>query len=359
MPGQLEGPLDGLPGQPAAAGQEVGLPYETGGGVGVQRVERLFGGEPGGAGRGPRLGFCLDLCFGLGLGRWFGGRGGAETGSGAVDAGAVSGGGAVGAVAGFGAGVGRSFDSGFSFGSGFGAGSGARSLAYSARLRPRGLVRPVSQERTVARVTPTASATCSSLSDFASRSLRRSLGEGSGGAAASSVVLRVMDDPRQRCTGRKVHKRILSDTMAVRALRDISACRWEHGRRDPNDRTQPDVAARTDPDPHSGLRPAAGAVAAGLGLGSLAVLVTVLWISSPYPDSGPGGALRTAAGIWLLAHGAELLRPDTLSGVPAPVGVVPLLLVAGPVWLAHRAARDAAEPDEAGRRPSQAGCSAR
>ncbi|ALC27962.1 DUF6350 family protein [Streptomyces sp. CFMR 7] len=98
-----------------------------------------------------------------------------------------------------------------------------------------------------------------------------------------------------------------------------------------------------------------GAVAAGLGLGSLAVLVTVLWISSPYPDSGPGGALRTAAGIWLLAHGAELLRPDTLSGVPAPVGVVPLFLVAGPVWLAHRAARDAAEPDETGRRPSQAG----
>ncbi|MCR8941895.1 DUF6350 family protein [Streptomyces sp. OUCMDZ-4982] len=98
-----------------------------------------------------------------------------------------------------------------------------------------------------------------------------------------------------------------------------------------------------------------GAVAAGLGLGSLAVLVTVLWISSPYPDSGPGGALRTAAGIWLLAHGAELLRPDTLSGVPAPVGVVPLLLVAGPVWLAHRAARDAAEQDEAGHRPSQAG----
>lgn len=98
-----------------------------------------------------------------------------------------------------------------------------------------------------------------------------------------------------------------------------------------------------------------GAVAAGLGLASLAVLVTVLWISSPYPDSGPGGALRTAAGIWLLAHGAELLRPDTLSGVPAPVGVVPLLLVAGPVWLAHRAARDAAEPDEGERRPSQAG----
>lgn len=98
-----------------------------------------------------------------------------------------------------------------------------------------------------------------------------------------------------------------------------------------------------------------GGVAAGLGLGSLAVLVTVLWISSPYPDSGPGGALRTAAAVWLLAHGAELVRPDTLSGVPAPVGVVPLLLVAGPVWLVHRAARDAAEPEEGRPRPSQTG----
>ncbi|MFJ8844029.1 DUF6350 family protein [Streptomyces cyaneofuscatus] len=98
-----------------------------------------------------------------------------------------------------------------------------------------------------------------------------------------------------------------------------------------------------------------GVAAAGLGLGSLAVLVTVLWISSPFPDSGPGGALRAAAAVWLLAHGAELVRPDTLSGVPAPVGVVPLLLVAGPVWLAHRAARDAAELEEGRPRPSQAG----
>ncbi|MFJ9891004.1 DUF6350 family protein [Streptomyces sp. NPDC091287] len=98
-----------------------------------------------------------------------------------------------------------------------------------------------------------------------------------------------------------------------------------------------------------------GAVAAGLGLGSLTVLVMVLWISSPYPDSGPGGALRAAAGVWLLAHGAGLVRPDTLSGVPAPVSVVPLLLVVGPVWLAHRAARDAAEPEEGRPRPSQVG----
>ncbi|MET9516009.1 DUF6350 family protein [Streptomyces sp. NPDC002994] len=86
-----------------------------------------------------------------------------------------------------------------------------------------------------------------------------------------------------------------------------------------------------------------GVIAAGLGLGSLAVLVLGLWISSPYPDNGPGGALRVAAGLWLLAHGAELVRYDTLSGVPAPVGLTPMLLMALPVWLAHRAARDAVE----------------
>ncbi|MBT2493797.1 hypothetical protein J7E96_35950, partial [Streptomyces sp. ISL-96] len=88
-----------------------------------------------------------------------------------------------------------------------------------------------------------------------------------------------------------------------------------------------------------------GVIAAGLGLGSLAVLVLGLWISSPYPDNGPGGALRAAAGLWLLAHGAELVRYDTLSGVPAPVGLTPMLLMALPVWLAHRAARDAVEGD--------------
>ncbi|MFF4456070.1 DUF6350 family protein [Streptomyces goshikiensis] len=82
-----------------------------------------------------------------------------------------------------------------------------------------------------------------------------------------------------------------------------------------------------------------GAMAAGLGLGFLAVLVIVLWISSPYPDSGPGGALHLAAGLWLLAHGTDLIRYETLSGVPAPVGMTPLLLVALPVLLMRRAAR--------------------
>ncbi|QNE75478.1 hypothetical protein F0344_13370 [Streptomyces finlayi] len=98
-----------------------------------------------------------------------------------------------------------------------------------------------------------------------------------------------------------------------------------------------------------------GVIAAGLGLGSLAVLVMVLWISSPHPDSGPGGALRVAAGLWLLAHGAELIRADTLSGIPAPVATVPLLLIVGPVWLTHRAARDALEPEEGRPVPSAGG----
>ncbi|MFD5080885.1 DUF6350 family protein [Streptomyces sp. NPDC058371] len=86
-----------------------------------------------------------------------------------------------------------------------------------------------------------------------------------------------------------------------------------------------------------------GAVAAGLGLASFAVLVMVLWVSSPYPDSGPEGALHMAASLWLLAHGVELVRTETLSGVPAPVGLTPLLLVALPVWLLYRAARDAVD----------------
>ncbi|MEH0445919.1 MULTISPECIES: cell division protein PerM [unclassified Streptomyces] len=92
---------------------------------------------------------------------------------------------------------------------------------------------------------------------------------------------------------------------------------------------------------------AGGVLAAGLGLGSFAALVMVLWISSPYPDSGPSGALHVAAALWLLAHGAELVRVDTLAGAPAPVGVTPLLLLALPVWLVRRAARDAVDAGDA------------
>lgn len=95
-----------------------------------------------------------------------------------------------------------------------------------------------------------------------------------------------------------------------------------------------------------------GATAAGLGLGLIAVLVTLMWISSPFPDSSPADALHVAAALWLLGHGTELVRADTLSGAPAPMGVVPLLLVALPLWLAHRAARDALEPVPGRPRPS-------
>ncbi|WP_240957242.1 DUF6350 family protein, partial [Streptomyces chilikensis] len=87
----------------------------------------------------------------------------------------------------------------------------------------------------------------------------------------------------------------------------------------------------------------AGAAAAGAGLVLLAVPVLVLWMSAPYPDGGPGGALRTTAALWLLAHGVELTRTETLSGVPAPMGVTPLLLTALPALLLHRAGRSAAE----------------
>lgn len=100
---------------------------------------------------------------------------------------------------------------------------------------------------------------------------------------------------------------------------------------------------------------ARGLIAAGLGLGVLAVLMIAAWISSPYPDSGPGGTLHIAAALWLLAHGTELVRTDTLSGAPAPVGLVPLLLGALPVWLVYRTARDALDPGDTRPRPSVRG----
>ncbi|MGP3966906.1 cell division protein PerM [Streptomyces sp. 6N223] len=84
-----------------------------------------------------------------------------------------------------------------------------------------------------------------------------------------------------------------------------------------------------------------GLLAAGLSFCALAGLVLALWTVSPYPDDGADAALRVAADLWLLAHGTDLLRADTLSGVPAPVGPTPLLLTPLPAWLLHRAARHA------------------
>ncbi|MGW9041675.1 cell division protein PerM [Streptomyces lydicus] len=82
-----------------------------------------------------------------------------------------------------------------------------------------------------------------------------------------------------------------------------------------------------------------GVTAAGLGLGALTVAVLLLWVASPYPDSGPSRALHLAADLWLMAHGGDLVRTVTPSGTPAPVAVTPLLLAVLPVWLLHRAAR--------------------
>lgn len=80
----------------------------------------------------------------------------------------------------------------------------------------------------------------------------------------------------------------------------------------------------------------AGVAAAGLALAALAAVVLLLWVVSPYPDSGPDGALHIASGLWLLAQGADLVREGTLSSVAVPIGVTPLLLTALPAWLLHR-----------------------
>ncbi|GAA2414173.1 DUF6350 family protein [Streptomyces glaucosporus] len=97
-----------------------------------------------------------------------------------------------------------------------------------------------------------------------------------------------------------------------------------------------------------------GSTAAGLGLAGITVVVLLLWITSPYPDGGPGGALHTAAGLWLMAHGAPLIRTETLGGAPAPVGLVPLLLCALPLWLLHRTVRGAVSGGADGERPWRA-----
>ncbi|MET9219327.1 DUF6350 family protein [Streptomyces sp. NPDC003300] len=100
---------------------------------------------------------------------------------------------------------------------------------------------------------------------------------------------------------------------------------------------------------------AGGAVAAGLGLGVLGAVVLLLWIASPFPDSGLGGALHVGAALWLLAQGADLVRTETLSGAAAPIGVTPLLLTALPGWLLFRAAASAvrtAAGGEDGPRPA-------
>ncbi|WP_095756962.1 DUF6350 family protein [Streptomyces xinghaiensis] len=96
----------------------------------------------------------------------------------------------------------------------------------------------------------------------------------------------------------------------------------------------------------AGAGVAGGAVAAGLGVGVPAVVVLAHWIVSADTGTGPEGALRTAAALWLLGHGVELLRATGADGGTAPVGLPPLLVGLLPVWLLFRSARRATEEAE-------------
>ncbi|MCP9209069.1 cell division protein PerM [Streptomyces sp. NEAU-Y11] len=89
-----------------------------------------------------------------------------------------------------------------------------------------------------------------------------------------------------------------------------------------------------------------GVVAAGLGLGAFSVAVLLLWITSPSPASSPDGALHVAADLWLLGHGADLVRTETLSGHSMPIGLLPLLIGLVPCWMLYRAAQHAVYQQE-------------
>ncbi|WP_051837851.1 DUF6350 family protein [Streptomyces sp. NRRL WC-3742] len=65
-----------------------------------------------------------------------------------------------------------------------------------------------------------------------------------------------------------------------------------------------------------------GVRAALVGLAVVGVPVLGLWVITPYADDGAAGATRLAAALWLLGHGAPVLR----GGAQAPLSVTPLLL---------------------------------
>ncbi|MFB6894034.1 DUF6350 family protein [Kitasatospora sp. NPDC056327] len=76
-----------------------------------------------------------------------------------------------------------------------------------------------------------------------------------------------------------------------------------------------------------GSRPVLSALLTGvrtalLGLCAVGVPVLGLWVVTPYADDGAAGAVRLAAALWLLAHGAPVLR----GAAEAPLTVTPLLL---------------------------------
>ncbi|MEV6973014.1 DUF6350 family protein [Kitasatospora sp. NPDC093806] len=101
-----------------------------------------------------------------------------------------------------------------------------------------------------------------------------------------------------------------------------------------------------------GARPVLSALLTGvrtalLGLAVVTVPVLGLWVVTPYADDGAAGALRLAAALWLLGHGAPVLR----GAAEAPLTVTPLLLGLLAVGQLYRAAaRVAARPGGRGRR---------
>ncbi|WP_234322584.1 DUF6350 family protein, partial [Streptomyces sp. NRRL S-350] len=77
----------------------------------------------------------------------------------------------------------------------------------------------------------------------------------------------------------------------------------------------------------------AGVRAALVGLAVVGVPVLGLWVVTPYADDGAAAATRLAGALWLLGHGAPVLRGDA----DAPLTVTPLLIGALAVVRLHRA----------------------
>nr|BEK66307.1 hypothetical protein KPHV_35340 [Kitasatospora purpeofusca] len=80
-----------------------------------------------------------------------------------------------------------------------------------------------------------------------------------------------------------------------------------------------------------GARPVLSALLAGvrtalLGLSVVTVPVLGLWVVTPFADDGATGALRLASALWLLGHGAPVLRGP--AGVPLSVAPLGLGLLA-------------------------------
>ncbi len=88
-----------------------------------------------------------------------------------------------------------------------------------------------------------------------------------------------------------------------------------------------------------GARPVLSALLTGartalLGLSAVTVPVLGLWVVTPFADDGATGALRLASALWLLGHGAPVLR----GAAEAPLSVTPLLLGLLAVGQLYRAA---------------------